>query len=201
MLIDASSSKILSTAHAKGPNDYALFKDTAPRCQAEVWYVADSGHQGLASRHPQTCLPFKKPKGKDLSAEHKQYNHALGRFRIAVEHVIRSFMIWRILKETYRNRRKRFALRFNLIAGLINAGLEHERLADPCRQTRQVGGQTDHGLERREVGKPAEVPGEVKSFVRLEHEARLAAHRVGCAGVVGDVQVQVTARLAGVGVV
>jgi len=28
--------------------------------------------------------------------------------------------IWRILLERYRNRRKRFGLRFNLIAGLYN---------------------------------------------------------------------------------
>ena len=125
VLVDASSTKILATAHAKGPkHDYALFKDVAPRCQPEVWYVADSGYQGLAARHPQSCLPFKKPRGKELNPEQKAHNRALGRFRIAVEHVIRSFKIWRILKETYRNRRKRFALRFNLIAGLINAGLE-----------------------------------------------------------------------------
>ena len=125
MLVDASSRKILATAHAKGPkHDFALFKETAPRCKPEVWFVADSGYQGLALRHPQTCLPIKKPKGGELSNEQKAHNRALGSFRISVEHVIRSLKIWRILKETYRNRRKRFALRFNLIAGLINAGLE-----------------------------------------------------------------------------
>jgi len=32
--------------------------------------------------------------------------------------------VWRIVKETYRNRRKRFSLRYKLIAGLINAHLE-----------------------------------------------------------------------------
>ena len=124
-MVDASSQRILATAHAKGSkHDFALFKDTAPRCQPEVWYVADSGYQGLAARHPQSCLPVKKPKGGELSAEQKAHNRALGRFRIVVEHVMRSFKVWRILKETYRNRRKRFALRFNLIAGLVNAGLE-----------------------------------------------------------------------------
>lgn len=101
-----------------------MFKETAPRCKPDVWYVADSGYQGLASRHPQTCLPIKKPKGGQLSDEDKQHNRALGRFRIAVEHVIRSLKVWRILKETYRNRRKRFSLRFNLIAGLVNANLD-----------------------------------------------------------------------------
>jgi hypothetical protein len=37
-----------------------------------------------------------------------------------VEHVIRSLKIVRILAERYRNRRKRFSLRFNLIAELYD---------------------------------------------------------------------------------
>ena len=32
--------------------------------------------------------------------------------------------IWRLLKETYHDRRKRFTLRFNLIVGLTDAGLD-----------------------------------------------------------------------------
>ena len=41
-----------------------------------------------------------------------------------VEHVIRSLKIFRILAERYRNRRKRFGLRFNLIAALYNHELD-----------------------------------------------------------------------------
>ncbi len=37
-----------------------------------------------------------------------------------IEHVNRRLKIFRILSERYRNRRKRFGLRFNLIAGLYN---------------------------------------------------------------------------------
>lgn len=123
--MDVESKKILATAHAKGAkHDYALFKQNNPKCRPQVWYVADSGYRGLASHYRQTCLPVKKPRNKELSAEDKKHNQALGSFRMAVEHVIRSLKVWRILKETYRNRRKRFSLRFNLIAGLVNAGLE-----------------------------------------------------------------------------
>lgn len=39
---------------------------------------------------------------------------------MVVEHVNRRLKIWRILAEHYRNRRKRFGLRFNLLAGLYN---------------------------------------------------------------------------------
>ncbi len=124
-MLDVSSGAIVATAHGKGPRqDFALFKANDPHLKSSVWYVADLGYQGLASKHPQTCLPIKKPRGKHLTPADKQHNRALGSFRVAVEHVIRSLKIWRILKETYRNRRKRFALRFNLIAGLFNAGLE-----------------------------------------------------------------------------
>ncbi len=123
--MDVESKQILGTAHTKGAkHDFALFKDNDPHLQPDVWVVADSGYQGLASRHPQVCLSLKKPRGGELSAEDKSHNRSLGRFRIAVEHVIRSLKIWRIVKETYRNRRKRFSLRFKLIAGLVNAGLE-----------------------------------------------------------------------------
>jgi hypothetical protein len=38
-------------------------------------------------------------------------------------HVNRRLKILRILAERYRNRRKRFALRFNLIAAIVNIEL------------------------------------------------------------------------------
>ena len=43
--------------------------------------------------------------------------------RIRVEHVIGALKRFRILAERYRNRRRRFGLRFNLIAGLYNHAL------------------------------------------------------------------------------
>ena len=48
----------------------------------------------------------------------------LSKERSVVEHVIRSLKIFRILAERYRNRRKRFGLRFNLIAALYNHELD-----------------------------------------------------------------------------
>jgi hypothetical protein len=40
-----------------------------------------------------------------------------------VEHVLRHLKIFRLLAERYHNRRRRFSLRFNLIAGLYNLKL------------------------------------------------------------------------------
>lgn len=104
-------------------HDFELFKEANPHLDVNVWYVADSAYQGLQKEHALTCLPNKKPKKKSLSCEQKQQNKALASFRIRVEHVIRSLKIWRILKETYRNKRKRFSLRFSLIAAIFNLEL------------------------------------------------------------------------------
>jgi len=70
-------------------------------------------------------VPFKKPKGGELSKEQKRENRELARKRIVVENVIRYLKIFRIVTEKYRNRRRRFGLRFNLIAGLYNFELNY----------------------------------------------------------------------------
>ncbi|MFL6283539.1 MAG: transposase family protein, partial [Pyrinomonadaceae bacterium] len=64
--------------------------------------------------------PKKRSKKQQLRRDEKRSNRELSRRRIVVENVIRSLKIFRILLERYRNRRKRFSLRFNLIAGLYN---------------------------------------------------------------------------------
>ena len=64
---------------------------------------------------------MKKAKGKSLSEEQKKFNQQLAKERIVVvEHVHRKLKIFRILSSRYRNRRRRFGLRLNLIAGIYN---------------------------------------------------------------------------------
>lgn len=82
--------------------------------------LADSGYQGLSKLHEKSLTPRKKPRKTELTDEQKQSNRELARRRVVVEHVIRRLKIFRILAERYRNRRKRFSMRFNLIAGLYN---------------------------------------------------------------------------------
>ncbi|NCR41943.1 MAG: transposase family protein, partial [Microcystis aeruginosa W13-11] len=54
------------------------------------------------------------------SLEEKEFNRQLSRERIVIEHIHRSLKRLRILSSRYRNRRRRFGLRFNLIAGIYN---------------------------------------------------------------------------------
>ena len=53
----------------------------------------------------------------------KKENRKISSQRIYVEHVIGKLKIFRILSERYRNRRKRFGLRFNLITAIYNLEL------------------------------------------------------------------------------
>ena len=50
----------------------------------------------------------------------KQFNKELASIRIVIEHIYRCLKIFKIISERYRNRRSRFSLRFNLIAGIYN---------------------------------------------------------------------------------
>ena len=68
--------------------------------------------------------PQKKSKHQPLTAAQNVTNRELAGRRILAEHVIGRLKVFRILSERYRYRRKRFGLRFNLIAAIYN--FEHE---------------------------------------------------------------------------
>ena len=97
-----------------------MYKHSKAALPEEVECLADSGYQGLLGLHAKARTPFKKPKGGELTDEQKEFNKQLASERIIVEHIIRHLKIFRILSERYRNRRRRFMLRMNLIAGLFN---------------------------------------------------------------------------------
>ena len=48
----------------------------------------------------------------------------LSGYRIAIENILCCLKVFRILSEKYRNRRKRYGLRFNRIAALYNRELD-----------------------------------------------------------------------------
>ncbi|KIC72382.1 hypothetical protein DB41_KN00020 [Neochlamydia sp. TUME1] len=55
-----------------------------------------------------------------LSNEDKKANQSLSRERVANENVIGLLKRFKNIADRYRNRRKRFALRFDLIAAIYN---------------------------------------------------------------------------------
>ena len=82
--------------------------------------MGDKGYQGIQKMHNNSRIPKKKPRGAKLSYEDKKRNQELAKIRVLGEHVNRRLKIFKVLSLTYRNRRKRFSLRFNLIAALYN---------------------------------------------------------------------------------
>lgn len=85
--------------------------------------MGDAGYQGLQSLHSNSQTLCKKSKYHPLNPDEKESNRRLAQERMAIEHVIRRLKVFRILTERYRNRRKRFGLRFNLIAAIYNREL------------------------------------------------------------------------------
>ena len=125
MIIHQQTKQIIATPFANGStHDFRLFKESKTVMAYQVLCLADAGYQGLANLHINSKTPMKKSKHHPLTVEQKTANRELARQRIFVEHVIRKVKIFRILSERYRNRRKRFGLRFNLIASLYNLQLK-----------------------------------------------------------------------------
>lgn len=101
-------------------HDFKLFKRCAVQFHELSEVLGDRGYQGLQHFHTNSQTPQRKPPKQPLSKAAKKANRELASLRITVEHVIRDLKIFRILKETYRNKRRRFGLRLHLIAAICN---------------------------------------------------------------------------------
>lgn len=124
LVVNVSTRAILCTAHGKGrSHDFRLFQTSQVRLHDQTKGLADKGYQGIHKFHVNSQIPKKKPRGGQLSAADKRYNRELAQGRVVAEHVNRQLKIFRILCERYRNRRRRFGLRCNLISALYNYGI------------------------------------------------------------------------------
>ena len=127
LLVDLTTKRILRTNFCNGKkHDFQLFKDsnTILFLNSNTEVLGDSGYQGIQEFHGNSTTPIKKPrKSKNnpnpkLTKDQKKHNRELASKRITGEHVIREVKIFKIIQERYRNRRKRFSLRVNLISGI-----------------------------------------------------------------------------------
>lgn len=100
-------------------HDFELHK-TEPPIPKNTRAFVDSGYQGLDKLHIQVELPYKATKTKPLGEEEEEYNQALSRLRVVVEHVLGDIKTFRILADRYRNKLKRYDVKFGIIAGIVN---------------------------------------------------------------------------------
>lgn len=121
LVIDAQTQQVICTFFSKGRrHDFKLFKASGIHFHPLTESLQDKGYQGMQKLHVHCRLPKKKPRGGQLTPQEKAYNRQLAKERVGIEHVNRRLKVFRILSERYRNRRRRFGLRCNLIAALYN---------------------------------------------------------------------------------
>jgi hypothetical protein len=82
--------------------------------------LADSGYQGIIKMHANSVIPKKRTKNKNLTKDDKKNNRIIASDRVLNENVMGSLKIFKIIADKYRNRKKRFGLRMNLICGIYN---------------------------------------------------------------------------------
>jgi transposase len=125
LIANLNTEQILATDFCNGSkHDFQLFKESGSAVSRHTCVLADSGYQGLTELHSNSQTPAKKTKLHPLSKAQKASNRAISKERILIENIIRKLKIFRILSDRYRNRRKRFGLRFNLIAAIYNLELK-----------------------------------------------------------------------------
>ena len=112
---------ILCVAIEKGKvHDFTLFKKSRLPLSKKIAVLVDLGYQGIQRWAANVTLPHKASKLHSLDKQQKKENRALASLRIAIEHINAKIKTFKILSQQYRNRRKRFGLRFTLICALIN---------------------------------------------------------------------------------
>jgi hypothetical protein len=125
VVVDKKTTKIICTETANGKrHDFRLLKESGLHFHERTKILTDTGYLGLQKTHSNTFMPKKKSKKNPLTPDDKRQNRELSSQRVLNEHVIGKLKRFKILADKYRNRRKRFGLRFNLIAGICNYDLD-----------------------------------------------------------------------------
>lgn len=125
-MVDKKSRKIICTNFSNGKrHDFRLFKESKIKIHPHINTLTDSAYLGLQKLHAKTQMPKKKSKKKPLTQEDKKNNKRLSSERVINENIIGLLKRFKIIADRYRNRRQRFGLRFNLLAGLYNFELNH----------------------------------------------------------------------------
>ena len=122
IVVDKKTRKTICTSFSNGKkHDFKLFKESKARWIKGIEGLVDSEYTGITKIQKATKLPKKRRKKKKLTREE---NRKIASERVANEHAIGFLKRFKLLSERYRNRKKRFGLRFNLIAGVCNYELD-----------------------------------------------------------------------------
>lgn len=120
-MVDKATQIVICTDFSNGKrHDFRLFKESKTYIHPEIRVVTDTGYHGIQKLHNKAELPKKRSKKWPLTKLDKASNQRISSERVVNENVIGMLKRFKIISDRYRNRRKRFGLRFNLIAGIYN---------------------------------------------------------------------------------
>jgi len=119
--VDRKTKKIICTAFSHGKrHDFRLFKESKTHIHPETLAETDTGYVGLKKIHANSIHPVKRRRKHKLTKDEKRFNRQVSSDRALNENIIGFMKRFHIFSDKYRNRRKRFGLRVNLIAGICN---------------------------------------------------------------------------------
>ena len=108
------------------PEDFRRFCGVKPETFAAMLLALQEDYQKKHRRGGREAhisleeIPTKSSKHKPLDKEKREYNRQVASQRIGNEHAIGFIKRFRIVAGRYRNRLRRFSLRFTLIAAICN---------------------------------------------------------------------------------
>ncbi|MEN4070185.1 MAG: transposase family protein [Methanobacterium sp.] len=96
-------------------HDYKLFKEQPPPIPKNIGRIHDSGYHGIKKDFPElkVRIPYKKPKGGELTETQKEYNKELRRERVVSEHTIGKMKKYEIMGSKFRNSPERYDTHHN----------------------------------------------------------------------------------------
>jgi hypothetical protein len=101
--------KFLSKTHEGKKHDKTICEEEKYELPDESVLIGDLAFQGYKPKGAEVVIPFKKPRGGELSEGEKEANKLISSFRVRVEHVISGIKRLRIVKDTIRNLRDGFS--------------------------------------------------------------------------------------------
>jgi len=121
--IEAVSVSVPGATH-----DLTLLIDSGvlPRLDAGAGAMMDKGYSGVGKHYPgvPVVLPFKKPRGGELTEEQRAFNREVARHRIVVEHTMAQLSRFTVLRQVFRGkRRERHSAVVRVVAKVVNRRL------------------------------------------------------------------------------
>ena len=121
IVADKKDLGILNVSFSHGSvHDFKLFCKSRVQFLKDVLLIVDKGYIGINKIHSNSLILKKSTKRNKLTKEDRKYNSTISKRRIYIEHVNRHIKKFRIVSTCYRNKERKFSMRFSLICVIYN---------------------------------------------------------------------------------